>query len=398
MPGGPLPAVRGPPAGADEGTGSRRWRRGLRPPSPTTCAAPGTGRSSRATSTPAPATSRSGIWLRRATSAMPTTWRGWLRHHLAARADLPPMIRLDHVMVAGRPRSLGNRRHPVGRLRPRRSAGGPDRARVSTDPGPDAIVGIAGGGSGGTGPSDVGAVGCRPMAVTENVTPLHAPDALPPMDTSGRVDRLRDLLDGAGCDALVVTNLTNVRYLVGFSGSAGQLLVTADRAVFVTDGRYREQSADEIAGRRPRPTRSRSRSSARSRMPRWPRSCPDRPGCGSASKPMRSRGPRSGDGPTTWSRPPNSCPTSGVVEALRLVKDPGEAARIRSACAVADAAFAMVRPRLADGVTEAEFALDLDMTMRSLGASDVSFETIVAAGTERRPAAPPPVRPPDRRG
>ena len=85
------------------------------------------------------------------------------------------------------------------------------------------------------------------MAVTENVTPLHAPDALPPMNTSGRVDRLRELLDGAGCDALVVTNLTNVRYLVGFSGSAGQLLVTAERAVFVTDGRYRDQSADEIA-------------------------------------------------------------------------------------------------------------------------------------------------------
>jgi len=218
------------------------------------------------------------------------------------------------------------------------------------------------------------------MAVTENITPLHAPDALPPMNTSGRVDRLRDLLDGAGCDALVVTNLTNVRYLVGFSGSAGQLLVTADRAVFVTDGRYREQSADEIA----------AAGLADAVEIEIVGSEPD---AALAAVVSGSSGLRLGleADAVTWTaqrRWANDLvsaaelvPTSGVVEALRLVKDPGEAARIRSACAVADAAFAMVRSRLADGVTEAEFALDLDMTMRSLGASDVSFETIVAAGS-----------------
>ena len=60
--------------------------------------------------------------------------------------------------------------------------------------------------------------------------------ALPPLEVSGRIDRLRATLETAGCDALIVTNLTNVRYLTGFTGSAGLAIVTADDAVLITDG------------------------------------------------------------------------------------------------------------------------------------------------------------------
>ena len=66
-------------------------------------------------------------------------------------------------------------------------------------------------------------------------------DALPPMDVAGRLGRLRDALAAgaadAGTDALLVGNLTNVRYLTGFTGSAALLLVTPSDTVFVTDGR-----------------------------------------------------------------------------------------------------------------------------------------------------------------
>ena len=54
------------------------------------------------------------------------------------------------------------------------------------------------------------------MTVTEHLTPAPSPDALPPMDVAGRLERLRGSLEGAGCDALVVSELTNVRYLTGF--------------------------------------------------------------------------------------------------------------------------------------------------------------------------------------
>ena len=85
------------------------------------------------------------------------------------------------------------------------------------------------------------------MAVTERLTPEHTPDELPPMDVAGRADRLRATFDDARVDALVVANLTNVRYLTGFTGSAAVVLVTPDELVFVTDGRYRDPSADQLA-------------------------------------------------------------------------------------------------------------------------------------------------------
>ena len=68
-----------------------------------------------------------------------------------------------------------------------------------------------------------------------------------PMDVAARIPRLRESLEAAGCEALLVTRLVNIRYLTGFSGSAAMLLVLPDRVVFTTDGRYRDQSAEQLA-------------------------------------------------------------------------------------------------------------------------------------------------------
>src|SRR5207245_7013552 len=65
-------------------------------------------------------------------------------------------------------------------------------------------------------------------------------------DLAGRLPRLREGLGQAGCDALLVTRLVNIRYLTGFTGSAALLLVLPDELVFTTDGRYRDQSRDEL--------------------------------------------------------------------------------------------------------------------------------------------------------
>src|SRR5674476_822199 len=71
------------------------------------------------------------------------------------------------------------------------------------------------------------------------------------MSVVGRLDRLRKLFDeasaeGGAIEALLVTTPANIRWLTGFSGSAGLLLVTAGRAVLTTDGRYRTQSGEQI--------------------------------------------------------------------------------------------------------------------------------------------------------
>src|SRR6185437_15979458 len=67
---------------------------------------------------------------------------------------------------------------------------------------------------------------------------------LPPISVAGRLDALRARFEGF--DALVVTTLPNVRYLSGFAGSAGLLVVTPQGALLTTDGRYRTQSAEQV--------------------------------------------------------------------------------------------------------------------------------------------------------
>jgi Xaa-Pro aminopeptidase len=85
--------------------------------------------------------------------------------------------------------------------------------------------------------------------------------------------------------------------------------------------------------------------------------------------------------------------TEHLVEGFRMVKDPGEVARVRAACAIADDALADVLPSLHDAPTERDFALRLEFAMRERGASGVSFDPIVASGPN---GAKPHARPSDR--
>ena len=204
-----------------------------------------------------------------------------------------------------------------------------------------------------------------------------ADDALPPMDFGARLERLRPALDGAEADALLVTTLSNVRYLTGFSGSAGVLLVTPDRAVLATDGRYRTQAAEQLE--------EAALSGAVELVVGGV--VPQRQALSSAVHDTRRLGLEADN--VTWGAKrrwaelfsrPILVPTAGLVEGLRMVKDPGEVARMARAAAIADAALAEVRELLGRGVTEEELALSLDNAMRRRGSSDRAFETIVASG------------------
>ncbi len=87
-------------------------------------------------------------------------------------------------------------------------------------------------------------------------------------------------------------------------------------------------------------------------------------------------------------------PTEGLVDGLRIVKEPSEVERIRAACAIADDALAELLPTLADAPTERDFALRLELAMRERGATGVSFDPIVAAGPNgAKPHARPSGRP-----
>jgi Xaa-Pro aminopeptidase len=198
---------------------------------------------------------------------------------------------------------------------------------------------------------------------------------LPPMDVAARLPRLRALLVDEDVDALLVTHLTNIRYLTGFTGSAALLLVLPDELLFVTDGRYRDQSREQLGASGIDATIEISALEQDAKLATAARGVAriglEATHVSWAAK--RKYAAKVFDGAEVVA-------TDNLVEQLRVTKDDGEVARIEHACRIADEALAEVLPRLAEEPLERDFGIELDTAMRRLGASDVSFETIVASG------------------
>ncbi|MFI9388032.1 M24 family metallopeptidase [Kutzneria sp. NPDC052558] len=183
-----------------------------------------------------------------------------------------------------------------------------------------------------------------------------------------RRDALRRLLVERELDALLVTNLLNVRYLTGFTGSNGALLVTADGAVFATDGRYETSSAQQV----PDLERVIGRDCDLALMAR----AKGRIGYESDHVTV------DGLARLTEAAKSHLHRASGLTAELRLIKDETEVEALRMACAAADRALAALIEHggLRPGRTEREVARELDEGMRDQGAQGPSFATIVAAG------------------
>src|SRR4051794_17453158 len=180
-----------------------------------------------------------------------------------------------------------------------------------------------------------------------------------------RADRLS--LDDL--DALVVTNLTNVRYLTGYTGSNGVAVVGPELRLFFTDFRYMTQAAEEVSG-------FEVRRGERDLLGDVAEAVSGRVGFEDASLSVRKyerlRGLVGGRAELVAA--------GDRVEELRRVKTPDEVERISAAAALADEALSAVLERGLAGRTEHEVAVDLEHTMRELGASAPSFPSIVASG------------------
>lgn len=197
-----------------------------------------------------------------------------------------------------------------------------------------------------------------------------------------RRHEVRERLREHELDALLVTDLLNIRYLTGFTGSNAALLVHAGddpgaerRTVFCTDGRYLTQASDQVPDLELLIERASDLALAR------------RIG-GDASR-YRRTGFESHhvtvDLHDTLAGAADAAElvrVPGLVEQLRLIKDENEIESLRMACAVADAALAdlIEQGKLHAGRTELEIARDLEARMLDRGAGGPSFDTIVAAG------------------
>ena len=190
---------------------------------------------------------------------------------------------------------------------------------------------------------------------------------------SARADRLIALLSDAGVDALLVTNLVNVRYLTGYTGSNGVALIGPDVRAFATDFRYVEQAAEEVD-----PAFDRVRA-PQDLLDAIAEALPQpelRLGFEEANLSVRDHG-------RLRERLPEAVELVGVhglVEGLRAIKSPAELAAIRAASELAGAAFTRLISDRFVGRTERELATALEFEMRRLGAERASFEPIVAAG------------------
>ena len=180
--------------------------------------------------------------------------------------------------------------------------------------------------------------------------------------------------EGGGLDALLVSSRANIRYLTGFSGSSALVVVTRADVLLVTDFRYTEQARAEAGGVARVEVESTSV---------WDR----------LFKELATLGPLDGVGfeahavsvhdAQRFAEAGNAWrwkPTTELVERLRVAKDEGEVAAIRSAALLAGEALRQTLGEVRPGMSEAAIAGALEYAMRRLGSEGHPFATIVASG------------------
>jgi len=189
---------------------------------------------------------------------------------------------------------------------------------------------------------------------------------------STRAERLSAALEGAGVDLLLISNLVNVRYLTGFTGSNGLAVIGPDTRLFLTDFRYTEQAEQEVYPEFERVTVAQGLiAEAVERLPNAARvGYESETVTVDAFEQMRQQFPESAD----------LVALKGLVEHMRVVKDEGEIELIAAATKIADEAFEALLAGGLEGRTERELALALEHDMRLRGAEGPSFDSIVAAG------------------
>lgn len=187
-----------------------------------------------------------------------------------------------------------------------------------------------------------------------------------------RVTKLRDLLAAKGLQAMLVASPINRRYLTGFTGSAGYVLITPQHSYLLTDFRYMTQAPQQAAGFKVVEHAAKVTETLKELL---------------ASEGITSLGFEKNH--VTYAvysdyseqlNPVSLVPAGGLVEELRMIKDQEEIQVMQRAADLADATFQHILGLVAPGKTEREIDLEMEMFMRKGGATCSSFDTIVASG------------------
>jgi Xaa-Pro aminopeptidase len=182
--------------------------------------------------------------------------------------------------------------------------------------------------------------------------------------------KLRNKMSESGIDALWIESPFNRRYLTGFTGTAGYVLVTRDEAFFLTDFRYRDQAEEQVQD-----FDVVIHQGVAEKLSQILPSSVKKLGF---EKQHLTFGLleqyQAKVNQVEW------VPVESWVEALRAVKDEAELDVMRQAAEIADQAFQHILNYLRPGISEREAAIELEFFMRKRGATAASFETIIASG------------------
>ena len=193
-----------------------------------------------------------------------------------------------------------------------------------------------------------------------------------------RIDRLRHVLEQQQLDGIWVSTSENRRYLSGFTGSAGSLLVSKDAAYLLSDFRYEQQAATESSDWEFQliklPEMAEPALVAQLTNTRGIRTL------GFEVEVSFGRYQALRDTLTDAAPGVTLQPIEGLIEELRAIKENDEVAALERAIALTDHAFAAVRPLIRPAMRERDVAWELEKAMREAGADGVAFSIIVAAG------------------
>lgn len=193
-----------------------------------------------------------------------------------------------------------------------------------------------------------------------------------------RVQKLRELLQSQNVAGMLITDATNRRYITGFTGTSGLALITQENAFLITDFRYVTQ-ASEQAPHFELVDHSGSIWQAVADI------CRD---VGITELAFEKQQLTVADHEMLLERMRDVTlkPTAGLVEQLRLIKDEAELSILQQAAVIADRTYEHILTFIESGMTEREVQMELEFTMRKLGATSSSFDIIVASG--KRSALP----------
>ncbi|MBV7507445.1 aminopeptidase P family protein [Bacillus sp. sid0103] len=186
-----------------------------------------------------------------------------------------------------------------------------------------------------------------------------------------KIEKLRSNFSTHGIDGILITSPFNRRYISNFTGTAGVVLISADKAQFLTDFRYIEQATKQCQG---------------FEIIKTTGSIPEEVAVQAKKLGIQKLGFE--EDFLTYSSfklydkeiEAELVPISGVIEKLRLIKTDSELKILKVAADIADAAFKHILDFISPGKTELEVSNELEFFMRKAGATSSSFDTIVASG------------------